>query len=294
MRKLSIKTLLYLMTTLISIALVIPLSFVVLNQNKAIHLLQHEKIGTIIIPQLQQLNILLAEHRGMTNMYLNGNQSLMPKLSILKQKIQLAIYDNQQLCLKYKTSIVLPCDKLTQLNTAWLTLNNNLPAIENFVRHTALIADVRAIQSDVADNSNLSLENSLASYYLMDNMIRTLPDLIEKIAQVRSFGSGILTVKKFTHSEQTQLAKFSYAVHLAMQAELIELNKVFLILPDSKRSLLTILATTEQQINQLLLTADNNIINTDTITMIDEVFFNQATQVLDNVMKLYNPVVNIS
>ena len=74
------------MMAFIMFALAVPLTLIVITENTEINLLQREKIGIAIIPQLQDINILLAQHRGTANRLLNGNKDVLKTLNQLEKK----------------------------------------------------------------------------------------------------------------------------------------------------------------------------------------------------------------
>lgn len=71
--------------------------------------------------------------------------------------------------------------------------------------HDHLIADVRDLIAHIGDTSNLILDPDLDSYYLMDMTLLALPQMQDRLQEVRSYGQHILVQKNIRPEQQTQL-----------------------------------------------------------------------------------------
>lgn len=276
------------------VAIAIPLTLIVITENSEISSLKKERIGTAIIPQLQNINVLLAQHRGTANRLLNGNQQVLPVLAELENKIEIAFNQTIKFCDAQRNSLNAPYENLNSIKLKWQTLKKNYQLLtpdESFKRHKDLIAEIMAFQTLIADSASLSLEDELSNYYLMDNMVRTMPYLIENLGQVRGFGSGLAARHYASESEKIELAKLSYSVKLAMQSVHLELEKVFIRLPAVKQELENKLIITQKNIDALLSITEQELINPPAILMSDNLFYNQTSDVITQVMQLYNPIV---
>ncbi len=63
---------------------------------------------------------------------------------------------------------------------------------ESTYQHRHLIDDVRTMITHAGDNSNLILDPDLDSYYLMDVTLLTLPEMQDRLFQVRLYGESLL------------------------------------------------------------------------------------------------------
>lgn len=98
----------------------------------------------------------------------------------------------------------------TALNAACRDLLNaraSLSAGASQDLHTKVLADVTALIGDVGDASNLSLDPSVDSYYLMNFLILKGPELSEVLAQARSIGAGISARKGGTPQQFDELRR---------------------------------------------------------------------------------------
>lgn len=294
MQKISIKTLLSLMMTFIMVALAVPLTLIVSSENTEIKFLKQEKSGVEIIPLLQQVNILLAEHRGTANRFLNGNQQVLPTLKELEIQIDAALNDVIKQCEKQANNLTIPYQKIQHIQSDWQLLKENyskMAKADSFKRHKDLIANMMELQRDIADISHLSLDNQLSTYYLMNNIVKTMPYLMENLGQVRGFGSGLAAQHYASENEKIELAELSNSARLALQSMSFELKRIFINLPFFQKELNQKLIHSEQVTEKLLLLSEQEIINKKAISLPDDIFYAQATDAINHIMELYVPVV---
>ena len=293
MHKISIKALLTIVMSFILIAVFVPLTFIVYTENNEIHLLREEQIGTAIFPKLQLINILLGQHRGTANRFLNGDRELIPVLTELENHLDSTFTEHLAEC--QAQIIVLPCERLSTLQAKWQSLKTTyltLTVRENFSRHTLLITDMLAYSTNIADSSNLSLDSQLATYYLMNSMVENLPYLMENIGQLRGFASVLLLPHHvISTSEQVEIAKLVHSVRLSIQTVNLQLEKVFTVLPAFEQTQRENLQETNHQIEQFLLTFEQHILqNKDSVN--NQALYIQASDVITQIMTLYTSVVD--
>ncbi|MFZ2854810.1 MAG: methyl-accepting chemotaxis protein [Rhodocyclaceae bacterium] len=73
---------------------------------------------------------------------------------------------------------------------------------ENTAAHTALVAEMLGFLGLINENSGLILDPEFDSYYLMDTAMIRLPDLLERIGQVRALGMGALSGRELSEAGQ--------------------------------------------------------------------------------------------
>ncbi len=276
------------------LALAAPLTLIIFSENIEIQLLQQEKIGVEIIPRLQNVNIFLAQHRGTANRFLNGNRQVLPTLKELEAKIDNELNDLVKQCEKHSNYLTIPEEKLQHIQLEWKILNDSyikLTSKDSFKKHKSLIFNVMVLQRDISDSSNLSLDNQLSTYYLMNNMVTTMPYLMEHLGQVRGYGSGLAARHQATDNEKIEMTKLVNSVRLAMQSMNFELRRVFINLPSFQQQIEKKLIHSEQVTEKFLLLTEQEIINSDEISLADNVFYEQATDTINHIMDLYQPVV---
>ena len=76
-----------------------------------------------------------------------------------------------------------------------------------FAAHTAFIDAVFALLNGVADNSNLTLDPDVDTYYLMDTAVFKQPQLIEQLGQMRGMGNVLIRNGSKTPTQHDQMTR---------------------------------------------------------------------------------------
>ncbi|WP_377702911.1 response regulator [Pseudoduganella sp. UC29_71] len=135
---------------------------------------------------------------------------------------------------------VLAATRWREVSADWRALRQfglEWPQQTNTLRHEQLIAKMLLLASDVADSSALTLDPDIASYYLMDTIVK-LPFFSERLGQTRAFGAAILARKTVTEAERLQMAGLLGHTRIARDLQTANLEKVISYNP-SMRGVLT-------------------------------------------------------
>lgn len=293
MRRWSIKTLLTIMISVVFIFVLGTLSWVLINEERDINLLKQEKIGVEVIAQLQQINILVAQHRGMVNRLLNGNHALENALDELEKQIDTNFETDVAQC--QLPEVLLPCEHLSNLQQRWQRLKTThlmLSVRDSFNVHTLLIDDTSALIEDVANSSHLGLDDDLSTHYLMNSMIKSLPELAENLGQLRGFASGTMVAHHVVStSEQIKMVELIHLVRLSQRQFDLNLEKIFNVLPEFQQTYQQNTLEVQRNIEQFLLIAEQQSLTKDASTD-DDNFYVKGTQIISQVMALYPLITN--
>jgi diguanylate cyclase (GGDEF)-like protein/PAS domain S-box-containing protein len=269
------------------------LSWVLINEERDINLLKQEKIGVEVIAQLQQINILVAQHRGMVNRLLNGNHALENALDELEKQIDTNFETDVAQC--QLPEVLLPCEHLSNLQQRWQRLKTThlmLSVRDSFNVHTLLIDDTSALIEDVANSSHLGLDDDLSTHYLMNSMIKSLPELAENLGQLRGFASGTMVAHHVVStSEQIKMVELIHLVRLSQRQFDLNLEKIFNVLPEFQQTYQQNTLEVQRNIEQFLLIAEQQSLTKDASTD-DDNFYVKGTQIISQVMALYPLITN--
>ena len=291
MRRWSIKTLLTLMISIVFIFVLGALSWVLINEERNIHLLKQEKMGVDVISHLQQINILVAQHRGIANRLLIGNHGLENASNELEKQIDLDFETNVFQC--QLPEDVLPCERLKNLQQRWQRLKTThlmLSVRDSFNTHTLLINEISALIEDLANNSHLGLDNDLPTHYLMNSITKSLPELAENIGQLRGFTSGTLVAHHIVStSEQMKMIELVHIVSSSQRKFDSDLEKIFNVLPEFQQIFQQNTLEVHHNIEQFLLITEQQSFTKDA-SINDESFYVQGTEIISRIMALYPPI----
>ncbi|OWR28321.1 hypothetical protein CDO73_18775 [Saccharibacillus sp. O23] len=187
---------------LISVLFVIPIALLFgswfSNTQAKIAFTQSEDQGLAQIEKALPFMLSLQQHRGQANAYLNGGGAD----SENKLKDASAKTDENAAVMTrsiQESGLAESLSEWQQISADWQKLKEETPSLtaaESFERHSDLIGLTLDLITQIADDSSLSLDSELDSYYLMNSVIDQIPRLIEDTAQIRGIGNGILTKRE--------------------------------------------------------------------------------------------------
>ena len=167
-----------------------------------------EQIGLKAILPARDLLQPLQVHRGASQMLISGNAAAAAKTSEAAAKIEAALSNGDVVAQQYGKDIG-TAGGWADIKSEWAVLKSRsgqLAAADSFSMHTRLIERVAAFIVMAADNSNLTLDPEIDSFYTMDAITVRLPQLAEIVAATRGAGAGMATRKVVTIDEGLLLA----------------------------------------------------------------------------------------
>ncbi|MEG4504771.1 ATP-binding protein [Microcoleus sp. F6_B4] len=264
-----------------------------------------EKLGLAYNYPLKNLLVAVIEHRTQVNQYLNGDKSLAPTIATATEKIETAIQNlkavEKQLSSQCKASPQW-LELQASMNGNWQRLKQqklNLSSTQSWQAHTTLVNDVLALIAHIGDVSNLILDPSLDSYYLMDTVVTQLPLTIENTAQAKDIGAKIAAQQakqKITDSDRAKLLIIRSLIAPPIQAVERGLQISANANPQIQRQLSTSsVGENFKDIKKFIDLLDKDIINANSINLQPFVYTATAETALESQLKLYDtafPLLN--
>ena len=272
--------------------IVILFTLVIMKGYESIHFAEKEIKGVEYVVPLRHLAQHIAEHRGMTNAFLNGNHRM--KKNLLEKKAEI----EKDFIKIFSTDTRLgeelgSSEKLKTIKKGWGQLkirNNPLKSREIEIQHSSLIAQVLGLVSHVGDTSNLLLDPQLDSHYLMDLIVFTIPNLTETTGQLRSFAAGVAARKQTTEAQRIRL--YSLTEKVKGLADVVE-NNIRIALENNVGSLASFekdgkeVPATVRAYEKYVL---NETARADNITVDSSSIFNEGTKTIKSVYKFYDQI----
>lgn len=194
--------------------LVIPLLFpifyllfsLVSEQRSDINFVRAEKQGVLFLQYTSSVIKALGEHRGMSAAVLSGNQDMAIERSKKAEEVQRSLSLLQQINRIEGDPFNLDKD-LETLKVNWNTLLAvNQSANRSFIEHTRLIQQVFSLNEKIASSSNLLLDPTKQSYWLVDAVVYRLPPVMEALSQVQGLGTTALQSKALSPEQEKRLS----------------------------------------------------------------------------------------
>ncbi|MDD3328982.1 MAG: methyl-accepting chemotaxis protein [Zoogloea sp.] len=149
-----------------------------------------------ITPRLLQVIQTSQQHRGLSSGLLNGNEEMRPLLQKKTGEVAAAIKSVGDGFVG--GAVPSGLRRWQEVQKDWAALESGglqLKPRENLLAHTAMIRKAVLTLHDLGDDGNLTLDPSADTYYLIDNVIRRVPDVSERLGRLRAMGTGALAAK---------------------------------------------------------------------------------------------------
>ncbi|WP_268624328.1 methyl-accepting chemotaxis protein [Paenibacillus alvei] len=279
---------------LISVLFIIPIVVLLYNWNATqqtqIKFIEGEQAGVGQISEIMPFMLQVQQQRGLINGYLNGNKEAKSAIEAKLQEIAQLI---EHIEAKFqKKNLPQSYEKWASIHREWIQLRDsyeNLKASDSFDRHSKLVEQIEELIVSSADESELSLDNEINSYYLMRLIVQELPALIENSAFIRGSGNGILASRTLTDELKIQLLLKEYESKTA----LVNLKKSLSKIAESQSNINVNLVEkggqVAQNIQNYLVLLEQEIIHKQEMNMNPDTFFAQGTVAIttaDEVFKL--------
>jgi methyl-accepting chemotaxis protein len=198
---------------LLVVALGIPtvlLTYLLITEKSfAIDFARQEIQGVQYFQPVRALLQHLAEHRGMSNAYLNGDASFREKITA-KQGQLTEDFKAMDAADAQFGSLLDTTSAWQAIKADWQKLGANvfsLAAKDSFAQHTALIDKLLDLITHVSITSNLALDPDVDSYSLVDATVNRLPFLVEHLGRLRGSAAGIVARRQIAEDDHFRLAK---------------------------------------------------------------------------------------
>ncbi len=174
-------------------------------QEVAFHERQIE--GLKYVTPFKDLNVKMAEHRGMTNAYMNGNTSLQEKILERRKQVAVIMADIDRIIQSHNDDMQL-AKQWQKLKSGWkklLAKKNAKNAERIFDMHSELIFQSQRLLKIVGERSNMIFDPHLERYYMATMLVDKLPRLIDEVGKLRGNASGVLISGKLSEKNKLKL-----------------------------------------------------------------------------------------
>jgi len=287
--------------TLITMVMLVPMVllsyFHVSNLNSEISFLEKERQGIRYINAMRPLLEQLPRHRGMTNGLLSGNESFRPKILAARDLIDRAFSALEEV--ERELGEVLGVDSSVnhapkQLHAVWSDLKQRSfegGAKSIFAEHTDLITQLRRHIEYVADQSNLTLDPQLDSFYSIELLVKTIPELTEIMGQGRGVASGIAASGSFTPDSWSRLSLLEGRIDYVREKLDNAVESVFSNNGEFKQSLGGVANGAIDDTKKFLTLLKEKMLDSDKIEITSAEVFTAGTSAINANFKLFDEVV---
>lgn len=186
---------------------------------------------------------------------------------------------------------------LEELIVEWDKLRDGTPEWREtflFTRHNEIIGSLEAGIKDIADESKLTVNDSLANHYMSDLSINVLLQFWDVIAQNRDVASSIVKRNRFTPDNFIGLSNLQ--TDLGMRSQVVERSLSIMYNDDPNLEALLGNASAEMldKVNRLATTIKSKILDPDRIEIDSQAFkeiANDALNAMNNLIDVNNQLL---
>ncbi len=262
--------------------------------DSKIEFTQKEKLGLTYNYPLKNLLVDMIEYRTQIHQYLNGDKQLAPQITTQTEQIETTLKNLNTVEKQIFETLPVTEEWLqlkTSINRKWQNLKQQqytLSPTQSWQQSTSLIQDILALVDQIADVSNLILDPSLDSYYLMDTVVEQLPLALENTAQAKDLGVTISLKQKITDSERAQLLITQSLIAPPLQEVRRGLEVSAKVNQQIEQQLLTSIDQNFYNIHNFLELLNTELINTETIKLSPKEYRVVAETALESQLNLYD------
>jgi len=276
---------------LISLLFVVPLVYLGLSwfalKNEEIKDLNNEQAGLEQLAQIWPLVLQVQQHRGTANGYLNGNTESLTQLEAKGKEISdnIAAIEAKFDASEYPDAY----EAWKETSKAWKTLDAQYTGMEapvSFQAHSAVISNIINVIKLVADESTLTLDTDITSYYMMDLLVNDLPQLVEYTAIIRGKGNGALAGGNLTPAVASELSVQRQVAGETIEAVNNSLKRFASMNSEEYGELVEKLTNIGVLANNYLIVLNREILEAEKLKMSADDYFAQGTAAITEMNEL--------
>ena len=169
------------------------------------------------VPRLLKVLQVSQQHRGLSSGVLNGNEEMRPALQQKTGEMVAAMKAADEVLATSSAATV--GKRWSEVRTGWEAIQSGglqMKPRDNLLAHTALIRKIILALHDMSDDGNLTLDPSADSYYLIDNVMRRVPDVSERLGRLRAMGTGVLAAKALDEQRRFDISSQLGELNMAL------------------------------------------------------------------------------
>ena len=212
-------------------AVVLLLLFSVLKtQNHEIEVAAHELAGVQMLKPMNRSVQYIQQHRGLSAGLLGGNESMKDNRTAKEKEAADALQATEAALPPVLTSSA----DWKKIRADWESLRSQgltWSVADNIKAHNSLIDQLLQFMVVVADETELSLDPAMDTFYMMDTVVVKMPAMLERLGQTRARGTGVLAKKEISQQMKIDMASTLAEMSSTLRAQNINLQKVMRFAP---------------------------------------------------------------
>ncbi|WP_026675460.1 methyl-accepting chemotaxis protein [Alkalihalobacterium bogoriense] len=247
-----------------------------------------EKEGLMLLEAVYPLIQSTQQHRGLTVTYLSGDKTVENQVITKQQEVNEHIQTVGYLLGEAKHDYTTK-ESWKNIMEDWNHIESdvfNYTVSESIQSHNELIALMIEEIGLIADESNLRLDSDLENNYSIFLLVQNLPQITEFMGTARAVGSRVITNKEMTHEEEIQLVYLTRLLDTYLSDTTKSYDAIFTYNPQLQAQLSVASEQAIAKALQITNIIDREIIETETITISQQEYFQLTTETINSVFDL--------
>ena len=254
----------------------------------AINATENEVQHLKLLKKFKPVFINMAKSRGLTNAYLNGNESAKPQIDKFRSIVdsQFQSIQTDKAFNKLGGNIT---SRFRDVASKWETLKVNafnLQAEESFAQHSNLIAEILGVLSAIKEQSNLMTDPQPETAFLIKSFVEELPKLAETTGKTRGMGAGIAAKGSFTSDSFIALSNYHAQLSNIIDSINHSMNGA-MSLSGKMKSISPHFSQFNDTANGFLKLTKDSMLDPDKIQVDSSAYFAEGTKVIESALALY-------
>ena len=212
------------------VVMLVLLYTIFLNLSRDIKSAENELAGLQMLKPMNRAVQFMQQHRGLSSGVLNGNEGMKDGRASKEKEVLAAIVETDA-----GLSPVLRDNPLWQgVKADWAEISSKgmtMPPPENLKRHSAMIAKVLTFMVDLADQTQLTLDPAIDTYYFMDTVVAKMPAMLEPMGVMRARGTGVLSAQELSLDQRRDITALLERMIGTLRIQNANLEKVMKFTP---------------------------------------------------------------
>ena len=280
----------------IFVAVLTPLIILSYNMihtvSEEVTFLEAEKVGVKYLQSARLPLQHIQQHSGMTAAYLNGATEFKSRILNKRQDIDKFFVTFQETENEIGNTLKLR-GTTAPLIKQWQDIKTNSMNQEAAVankHHSKLVLDILMLMTKAADNSKITLDPKLDSYYLGAALVSSLPNLMENMGKARAVGSSIAAKGQFTSKSFVTLSVLLNNIKIYADGLKSGLATAVADNEEIKLDLGAMIDANNKAVAEIIHLLQNDLLEPEKITIDSQKVFNTTTHAINGSYQLFDAI----
>ncbi len=250
-----------------------------INLNQVISSSQKELEGVAFIKPLAETIQLVQKHRGLSSGVLSGDNALKPML-VTKELDTEAAFISLEARFPASTR---QFESWKSITANWKHIQTNglqWSRADNFSVHTQLIGEMLLFVVDITNDYGLTADADLDTFYLAHSLSNELLKALERLGQIRAYGTGILGTKQLSEQQKVFMNTLIEQLNDAVTSLRVSIEKAARYNPGTRDALFSTYEKVEKSSQQVINEVRSDVLS-ESFSMGSKEFFAITTTAID-------------